>query len=244
MRLSIELKFNSGNNHTTIAMDYSPAILSLIKLGLSNINTQLFEELYNKNTPKNFTFSLFFKDSASFKKERIELGEGQKCILNFSVDDGPMAIYFYNSFVWLKQQDNLHFDGTNTVIFEKVELIKETIITTNEEYFRTLSPIVIRQNQKTFLSYREDNAEIFNETLRINMKSRLRGEYSKSFLQMVDALEFEPVKVKKVVSRNFGLFVEATKGSFILRGDPMLLNLIKRIGLGTKCGSGFGMITN
>ncbi|MFT8423952.1 MAG: CRISPR-associated endoribonuclease Cas6 [Liquorilactobacillus sp.] len=244
MRLSIELVFNSGNKHTTIAMDYDPAILSLIKLGLSNVNLQLFEELYNKNTPKNFTFSLFFKENVSFKKEYIELGQSQKCILNFSINDGLKATHFYNSFIWLQQQSNLHFDGENVVEFGRIELVEEPIITTNEVCFKALSPIVVRQNQKIFLSYKEDNAELFNEILRINMKSRLRGQYSTEILQMVDKLEFEPVRVKKVVSRNFGLFVESTKGSFVLKGNPVLLNLINKIGLGVKCGSGFGMITN
>lgn len=244
LRLSIELKFNSESEHPTIAMDYAPGILSLIKLGLSNVNVKLFEELYNKNTAKNFTFSIYFKDNVLFKKEYIELGSSKICILNFSIDDGARALYFYNSFIWLQQQNNLRFDRENTVKFGKIELVRETLIVSDMVIFRTLSPIVVRQDQKIFLSYSENNAKLFNETLRINMKSRLQEEYSAEFLQMVDTLEFQPIKVKKVVSRNFGLFVEATKGSFVLKGNPVLLNLINQIGLGVKCGSGFGMIAN
>lgn len=244
--IQIMPKDSLENAEIEIPIDYDAYFLSLIKTGLSAENNRLFKELFEKPTPKYYSTSVFFQN-ARFTKDSIILNSSGNIKLYFSTANTNLAINFYNAFIFLSHQDpqKLSFGKKYLVDVKKLYTIELPKITTNKVTFKTMSPIVVRNNEGRFISCASDATEEqiqkFNKALQRNTLNKLKD--NQLLASTVKELEFKPLKMRKTVRKSFGLNIECSKGIFELSGNPTLLNFIQEVGLGEKTGSFSGMIS-
>lgn len=250
MRFGIPICLHSKNPsekaEIKINIDYDAYVLSLIKIGLSAENPSLFKELFEKPTQKCYATSVFFPN-ATFTKDSIILNRKGEMKLYFSTANTNIGINFYNAFIYLNYLDvsKLPFGHEYLADVKKLYTIELPKITQNRAIFKTMSPIVVRDNNGRFISCPTDATEEkiikFNEALRRNTFNKLKD--NPMLASTVEELRFKPLKMRKTVRKSFGLNIECTKGIFELEGNPTLLNYIHSGGLGEKSGSFSGMIS-
>lgn len=248
MKFGIPITVQNKNNSKKpvfIDINYDGHFISLIKLGLSSVNPDLFEALYHTTKPKQFTTALYFP-KANFSKDEIKLNENGQVTMYFSVSDSKrnLIFNFYNAFAWLHHQSikkPLEYDGAHTAVFGRIFKVKDTPITLDYQIFKTVSPVVAQNAKHRFISCTDDsNVDEYAKALQSALRFRYSNE--KNVLKLVDTLKFEPLATRKVVIKQFKIYVEATVGMFKLEADPKLLNLIQQGGLGSRTGEFCGMV--
>ena len=133
-------------------IQYRKNIMSFIKMSLQEYNEEAFDNLYHEKDPimKPYTFSVFFKNP-KFQEDSILL-EDKKVELNFSIQDYNIAINIYNSF-------NHHIHkafplAQNFMTLQKISIIPEKQIKTDEIMVKFMSPLVVREhNNETKKDY-------------------------------------------------------------------------------------------
>lgn len=151
MRFQVQLLIEND----TIPKDKNRIILSILKHCFSSYNKDYYNSLYesNKNTIKEFTFSLNLGD-CKFLRDEI-LIPNKKIYLNFSAYNYEDGIMFYNSI--LANKGKRYSVGNNVFTIDKITLVKEKTIYSDEIVFKTMSPIVIREhngdNKKNLVSF-------------------------------------------------------------------------------------------
>lgn len=239
MRFSVELLLENE----IIPKDKNRIILSLLKNCFSSYSEEYYENLYQNtnNKIKDFTFSLYL-GGCKFLREEI-LIPGKKIILNFSAYSFEDGIMFYNSF--LCNKGKRYPLKNNTIMIGKINLVKEKTIYSNEIIFKTMSPIVVREhngnNGKTWyhsLSSEEGRA-IFIENLRYQLKDVFgeRVTYDFKDIEINISNDNKEVKVK-----NYGIEVLSNIAKIKIKSQPYILDYLYKAGIGSKRGSGFGMV--
>lgn len=183
---------------------------------------------------------MFFFPHAQFYGKEIILGPEQNAILYFSTSNINIGLNFFNAFQWLRQHSPLSFNDQLDVKVGKIFDIPLPTITSSQAIFKTMSPLVVRQQNGYFLSCtsRQVDPE-FKEALIASVQAHLN---TPKMVAQTEQLEFQPIKMRKTVMNPFGQFVEASVGTFKLSGDPLLLNEIFNSGLGGKRGAFAGML--
>lgn len=216
--------------------------MMIIKKGMKREYPAFFTDLYEKNTQKNFTFSVYFNQPI-FEDDLIKV-EDKTCIINFSTGEAELAIVFFNVFTLLKDE-NIQINKHIELKIHSVEVVPTRKIEKNKIKFKTLSPIVIRDhNQAThkdwFYTLEDDEAVLI---LKRNMIARLAEmEYGESIKKEIESMQIKPLKYKKTVVRFYKMQIAASLGEFEIMASPRLLNILIQNGLGSMSGSGFGMI--
>lgn len=239
MRFTVELLLENE----TILKDKNRIILSILKNCYSSYSKEYYQNLYenNANKIKNFTFSLYM-GNCKFLREEIFIPD-KRIFLNFSSYDHEDGIMFYNSF--LKNKGNKYPVKNNQIQIGRLRLMKEKTIYSNEAVFKTMSPIVIRQhngdNKKTW--YHSLNSQEGQAIFMNNLKHQLIDAFGERVL-----LDFEDIRVeveannREVKVKNYGIEVLANIGKIKMKAEPYILDYIYKAGLGSKRGSGFGMM--
>lgn len=252
MKLALPIELINKKDSTKAAeikMNYAGSLLSLMKLGLSKTDPELFHELYDQHTLKHFATSVYFP-SAKFGRDKITLNRENKLVLYFSTSDLKLATAFYNTFAYLHLQSQkarkhlakpIMFDNKYIADVWKPYRVKDQKITKSEQLFKTVSPIIVENNNKRFLSCTDQsNLDEYNRALRYAINAKVKN--NPELAGLVDSFKFEPISTKKTVKREFNMFVEATVGIFKLTSAPELLNYLQENGLGIKTGTFNGMI--
>lgn len=235
----------------TVALDsnYNGKFLSLIKLGLSSTNPELFNYLYGKKTSKDFATSIYFP-SAQFDHGKILLNRDGKVLLNFTTSDRTLGFNFFNAFMYLHQQSlkaekkqglPLAFDKNLNVNVWKLSMISTHEIQAGEALFKTLSPVLLMDSNKKFVVCESaDDTESYNNVLQSYLMNRFASK--PNMQKLFESVKFEPIKTRVDVRNLYGHLVPATSGIFRLTGDPQILTYIQDSGLGMDTGSYFGML--
>ncbi|MBM7616005.1 CRISPR-associated endoribonuclease Cas6 [Alkaliphilus hydrothermalis] len=241
MRFSVELILENE----ALPKDKNRIILSIMKSCFSSYNQEYYQRLYeekeSKNKIKDFTFALYMQN-CRFTKDEIIIPD-KKVILNFSAYSPEDGIMFYNSFLTNKgKKQTIH---NNIITIGKMTLVKEKPIYDQQVIFKTLSPIVVREhggdNKKTWYHSleTEEGQAIFME----NLKYQLSDVFGERGL-----LDFEDIKVevdsdiRKVKVKNYGIEVHSSIGKIRIKAQPYILDYLYKAGIGSKRGSGFGMV--
>lgn len=240
MRLKISYKVSK------IPSSYRMMMVSLIKKALSDYNPQLFEQLYyydktikNKKS-KDFTFSVFINNYRKNGDEFIT----DEISLNISSPNKQLILHFYNALLRLKE-----FSYNNTYALKKkeVKIIHSKSIKSNPIVFKTMSPIVVKNENGDFLDiYDAEYVECLNHIVDVSLKN-YRG------VGLTAPIEFVPIDMKKVVAKESiksfkertlksHIYINSYKGVFALKGSILDLNDIYMLGLGFRRNQGFGMI--
>ena len=238
---------NPSNDPITINIDYDAKLLSLIKLGISKTNPSVFKELYEKPTQKLFATSVYFPE-ATFLKDKIVLNQEGKLILFFLVVDVGLGLSFYNAFIYLhhlqlnKNSKHLTFGPDLVAEVWKLYSIEVPSITKDQVMFKTMSPIILRNDEGRFISCeKESDIEDFNKALIRNTITKLAAH--PELVHYAQKLKFIPVRTRKTIRKSYGMMIEATKGTFELIGNPALLSFLLECGIGEKTGSFSGMMS-
>lgn len=237
--MRFKLYFQLEKNEFPI--QYHKCIISFIKLSLSEYNPEFYKKLYNDKEPivKPFTFAVFF-NTPIFTKEKIMLGNNS-IEFNISVQDYTTAIMLYNSF---NHQQNKKFPlEQNSMVLKQISLIPEKEITSDEIKVKFMSPLVVRNRNKEtrkdyYHSYKDDQ---FKETLKINITEELKNSDLPS--NIVEGFDLIPIEPKKTVITFYEKQIEASLGTYLLKGDRRLLEYLYKAGIGSKRSAGFGMFT-
>lgn len=225
-----------------VPIDYRRKIISYLKFCIKDNNTDLYHELYTdeSNKSKDFVISTYFSPETDFSNDHIKV-KSKRMTLNLSTPDSYIGIGIYNAlcchkYVWYKLSD------TNEIRLISINNEREKIITERKVVFHTMSPIVIRDHDKNtgkdwFYTFEDDGAA---EVLKRNLKSEFRGKFDRDISYDIEKLQVTPVKVRKVIVRCYELKIPCTLGSFIMEGEPYLLQYFYQRGLGSKRSLGFG----
>lgn len=208
--------------------DYRRIIMSYIKNALSQYDETTYQKYYHEKDPiiKPFTFSVYYNHPA-FEGETI-LIKDKIVKLNISIQDYSLAITLYNS---VNHQRNIPFPITNnTMILKNITMIPEDEITTDQITIKFMSPLVVRERkgQKDwYYSYSEEGK--FKEILKQNLKEQLT--ISQIPLEALESFEIEAVQPKKTIIKFYEKKIEASVGTYILKGNEELLNFLYQCGM-------------
>jgi CRISPR-associated endoribonuclease Cas6 len=227
MRLSILFRIDNG----VIPADYRGGVISLFKRSFEIASKDTYVTLYEQNILKPFTFSIYFGNRAEIKDNKIFINN-DTLILNFSTLSFELGTYFYNGLLEIKV-----YPLFNSKIFlKRVDLKREVQIKENVVIFKTLSPFLVR-DYKDKNKYLKPADEGFSEQL-----NHIVSECSKTYLGREASIEFKDINTKTFPILHYGVPVDGIKGMFALKGEVEVLDLIYKIGLGSRRSQGFGMV--
>lgn len=224
MRYQLTFQLNTEE----FPLDYRRKIMSYIKNALSKYDETTYQKYYHEKDPimKPFTFSVYF-NSPIFKNETIFIKD-KIMKLNLSIQDYNLAITLYNS---VNHQRNLPFPITNNAItLKNITMMPEDEIITNQITIKFMSPLVVRERKDKkdwYYSYNEDGK--FKEILKQNLKEQL--SISKIPLETLETFEIKAVQSKKTIIQFYEKKIEASVGTYILKGDKELLNFLYQCGM-------------
>ena len=240
MRLSVEYEM-SGEY---LPKDYRSGFMSLIKKAISTGNPTLFEQYYSRHNLKPFTFSTYFPQLKGSEDGQFNVGRDVR--LNLSTSSLELATYLYNglcktrTFALFEQKLGLQ----NTLTLKRIFLQRSHQIRSSEVIFKTVSPVLINNKGKSgwYLLPGEDG---FMEGLHFAV-----SEIAKEFLRWQGEvpLEFEVFKkdggisVRRKIISHYEQSMSAFVGTFKLKSEPEILQLIYDVGLGVRRSQGFGML--
>lgn len=229
-----------------LPVSYHMMFTSLIKESLKKTNPAYFEEIYkygnekNNKKTKNFCFSIFMKNYKQ-SSDVFEINDFIRFYL--SSPDTNFVINLYNGLLNIGSFDYKSFK----LSLKKILLLPDRKITKDTILFKTMSPILIVDKNKQFISPYSDE---FQKELNYILNLEIINASSKEIKKRID---FQPIEMSKTIvkleisdfksqtGKRF-MFVEAYKGSFKLTGDAGDLKNIYDLGIGFRRNQGFGMI--
>lgn len=218
--------------------DYRRVFISFFKHSLTNyMQGEFYEQMYESGSErKDLVWAIKFP-GLKFDGEKIKLKES-KLEMTLKFNDPKTALIYFSSMLEMKGKEYpVGFD--NHMKLTSIRMVKENVVNANIAEFKIQSPICLRKHNKEsnedkyFSVEDEDFGKIFNLKLR---------EDFPDMQEEVDKLLFNFEKLKKVVVKAFGIYIDATIGSFIVQGDVRLLNEINLRGVGSRRNSGFGLV--
>lgn len=224
--LTFELEKNS------IPKDYRRIILSYIKKSLSEIlDGRYYSQYFKDNIQKDFCFSLKLP-KAKFAKDEIILEDNSIKVLFTSDDRQKTGLLLQQAFMKQKNKKFL-IPNQNSITLKQIHQQREQKITSSKVIFKTYGLCVRDHNKET----NKDNHyvysdEKFNEQLKVVLKNQISpAGFSKD---IVDSIKFSPINCKKVLVKHYDTYVDTTVGSFLLEGNPLLLQYLYDVGMGSR----------
>lgn len=238
MRFSVELLLEGE----VIPKDKNRIILSLLKHNYSSYDKKYYHELYEEvpNKMKSYTFAVYM-GQCQFLKENI-LVPNKKIILNFSTYDVKDGIMFYNA--TLKNKGVKFPIKDNSLIINRINLVREKAIIDDEVIFKTLSPVSVREhygnNKATW--YHSLNNEKGQEIFIDNLKYQLLSHFGEERILDIEEVDFEVLMNKEVKVKHYGIEVLANICKLKIKAKPYILNFLYKGGIGSQRSAGFGMV--
>lgn len=224
--LTFELEKNS------MPKDYRRIILSYIKKSLSEIlDGRYYSQYFKDNIQKDFNFSLKLP-KAEFTKDEIILEDNNIKVLFTCDDRQKTGLLLQQAFMKQKNKKFL-IPNQNSITLKQIHQQREVKITNSKVIFKTYGLCVRDHNKETNKDkYYVYSDEKFNEQLKVVLKNQIsQAGFSKD---IVDSIKFSPINCKKVLVKHYDTYVDTTVGSFLLEGNPLLLQYLYNVGLGSR----------
>lgn len=240
MRFKIVIDTENEN----LPIDYRGKFLSYIKSAIADYSPEIYALLYeNGSHPKAYCFSIYFVPEVQVGNDGIIL-HSKRLVLWVTSPDTLMGIHLCNAFL---PRRNIWFplaDCNNKIRIVSISKEQEKLITSNSIQFKTLSPIVIRDNNREndrdwYYTFEDDG---FEAILKRNMQAELRDRFGRNIDNDIAALKIRPIKIKKTVVKNYSIYIPCTIGSFVLEGEKYLLEYFYKAGIGSKRSLFFGFL--
>lgn len=221
-----------------IKSDYRSTFVSFFKKSILNyMDGYFYDEFYDSGAvKKDLTWSIRL-DKPEFKGEEIILATNS-IELTLIVSDDKTALVYYSAILGMKNvQFNIGDD--NNITLTQIKMVQDADIISDIVEFKILSPICIRKHE------REGNVDTYysiaDEEFGFHL-NRVLKEDLKYYDDEVDALLFNFEGLRKTVVPVYGIKIPVTIGTFIVKGNTQVLNLIKNRGVGQRRNSGFGTL--
>lgn len=240
--MRIELTFQLKK--AELLKDNKSCWLSFLKSVLSSCNGgKYFEKYFGTAGSNDYCFSIIMPNP-EFAGEKILLSDSKIKML-FSADDrNKTGLIFYAAFIQSKRKW-FPLPDDNAMLLIQVREIQERAVTGSKVLFNTVTGggLVVREhhsddNKKDhYYSYQDEG---FGENLKRVLKHQaLHAGFSE---YQADHILVIPMKCRNVFVKQYGIYVNATIGTFLMEGDPELLQYFYKAGIGSKHSMGYGMI--
>ena len=217
---------------SSLPKDYRRIILSYIKKSLTEIlDGRYYSQYFKDNIQKDFCFSLKLP-TAKFTKDEIILEDNSIKVLFTSDDRQKTGLLLQQAFMKQKNKKFL-ITNQNSITLKQIHQQREQKITSSKVIFKTYGLCIRDHNKET----NKDNHyvysdEKFNEQLKVVLKNQIsQTGFSKD---IVDSIKFSPINCKKVLVKHYDTYVDTTVGSFLLEGNPLLLQYLYDVGMGSR----------
>lgn len=217
---------------SSLPKDYRRIILSYIKKSLTEIlDGRYYSQYFKDNIQKDFCFSLKLP-KAKFTKDEIILEDNSIKVLFTSDDRQKTGLLLQQAFMKQKNKKFL-IPNQNSITLKQIHQQREQKITSSKVIFKTYGLCIRDHNKET----NKDNHyvysdEKFNEQLKVVLKNQIsQTGFSKD---IVDSIKFSPINCKKVLVKHYDTYVDTTVGSFLLEGNPLLLQYLYDVGMGSR----------
>lgn len=213
--------------------DLRRTMVSYLKNAIQQYDENIYGEIYNHNKIKEFTFSLYLP-GVQRKGDVISLSK-DLIIWEIRTNNDSLGINFYNAL--LKAKGNPYPFGTTNIRCTKANIYFTKDCNAETIIVRFKSPLVIRKrigkkdNYYTVLDH--DFTEKFKEIVHYQIKS-LGYEQDES-------LNIKVIEGKRIMDQTFGLVIPGSTGVYLISGKRETLNLLNKVGAGSRRGEGFGM---
>ena len=217
---------------SSLPKDYRRIILSYIKKSLTEIlDGRYYSQYFKDNIQKDFCFSLKLP-KAKFTKDEIILEDNSIKVLFTSDDRQKTGLLLQQAFMKQKNKKFL-ITNQNSITLKQIHQQREQKITSSKVIFKTYGLCIRDHNKET----NKDNHyvysdEKFNEQLKVVLKNQIsQTGFSKD---IVDSIKFSPINCTKVLVKHYDTYVDTTVGSFLLEGNPLLLQYLYDVGMGSR----------
>ncbi len=217
---------------SSLPKDYRRIILSYIKKSLTEIlDGRYYSQYFKDNIQKDFCFSLKLP-KAKFTKDEIILEDNSIKVLFTSDDRQKTGLLLQQAFMKQKNKKFL-ITNQNSITLKQFMNKEKQKITSSKVIFKTYGLCIRDHNKET----NKDNHyvysdEKFNEQLKVVLKNQIsQTGFSKD---IVDSIKFSPINCKKVLVKHYDTYVDTTVGSFLLEGNPLLLQYLYDVGMGSR----------
>lgn len=217
---------------SSLPKDYRRIILSYIKKSLTEIlDGRYYSQYFKDNIQKDFCFSLKLP-KAKFTKDEIILEDNSIKVLFTSDDRQKTGLLLQQAFMKQKNKKFL-ITNQNSITLKQIHQQREQKITSSKVIFKTYGLCIRDHNKET----NKDNHyvysdEKFNEQLKVVLKNQIsQTGFSKD---IVDSIKFSPINCKTVLVKHYDTYVDTTVGSFLLEGNPLLLQYLYDVGMGSR----------
>lgn len=223
---------------TVLPIDYYSIFYSFFKQALEKNNKEKYDELYENPTIKNFCFSLKL-DSPVFKRDMIELGSPQ-VIMTFHDYNQIELFDFYNAFLLDYQNDVIYPMNHNCAKIVQLSVSKLQVIKEKTLYIKMQSPLALKfhnpeNNKDWYYTYVDDEfSKILKDNI-ANVSSKLGYQFDLSDFEII------PVNPRRTVINLYGISFPVSLGSYILKGNALLLDFLYQAGIGSLRSSGCGL---
>lgn len=240
MRIKIEFETEKEN----FPIEYRKKFLSYFKSTVKAYNEDLFDAMYNGNhLMKPFCSSIYFLPKVDVTSNGIILSS-KRFFVKFTTPDILTAVHILNAFMTSRNKWLPLANCENKVKVLSVSKLKEQKIIGNNIMVKILSPIVVRDhNSETgndwYLVYEDEK---FEAVWKRNLKSELAEVFGRDVTADIDALKIIFVHSKKVVVKNYSIYIPCTMGTMVLEGENYLLEYLYKAGIGSKRSMGFGYV--
>ncbi|MEG2246854.1 MAG: CRISPR-associated endoribonuclease Cas6 [Peptostreptococcaceae bacterium] len=213
--------------------DYRRLILSYIKKALTEILEGKYYDKYFKDTiQKDFSFTVKLPSNSKFTKNEIILEDNIIKVL-FTCDDRQKTGLLLQQAFNKQRHKTFSIANQNSMTLKSVNQQKNQKITNSKVIFKTYGICIREHNKET----NKDNHyvysdEKFEEQLNIVLKNQAKqAGFSKD---IVDTVKFTPLNCKKVLAKHYNTYIDTTVGSFFLEGNPLFLQYIYNVGMGSR----------
>lgn len=226
-----------------LPQDYKPVFISYLKNALMKCNHgEYYDNYFGSTKAKNYAFSVIMA-KPRFNGDIIELQNSQVKMLFTADDREKTGFVFFSAFI---QQKNKRFplpDG-NWITLRKINQLKEQEIMSNRVIFKTVvgGGLAVRQHD------RETNKDRYftvqDKEFISQMKTVLGVQaIGAGFPEGISSqIEIRPIQCKKVVVKQFRMYIDVTVGIFEMKADSRLLQYFYQAGLGSRHSQGLGLV--
>ena len=214
-------------------LNYREDFMSLLKSALKLSNNELYKKLFNDRIIKPYTWAIRFDRRPIIQNGSFKIGH--KLNFYFSINSSIIGTYVYNGLILMKE---FPLSNGNKIVQSKAIHIDDKKINSYDVTFYTLSPIIIRQYNKSNYTILPDQQEFD-----LSMKESILRQWKYFTNQELDLdFKFTIKKWKKAAVNHYGGIIFGFYGIIRAESGHELLNLLYQIGFGHRRSQGFGMM--
>lgn len=222
-----------------LPIDYRRCILSYLKHCLTQANGgKYFDDYYVPGKEKPFCFSVVFS-TPKFSKDMVQV-MSKKMKLVISSADVKTAFILFSALAAQKGK-TYSLPLGNSMRMVSIRQVKEPEVHSSRILVKMMEPLCIRNHNKEtnkdwYYSCKDQEAFERESTRVIKTQLMLAG-----YSEEQSNVKLVPIDPKMVIIKHYSINIECTIGTFIMEGNPEVLNYLLKNGIGSRKSSGFGV---